>query len=162
MPTKVKIRSNEIDFGDDWTKAEIARYLLAEDDGYSASEISKAVPMSYSQVHQIAAKLNSAESLSSKAKATIEPASPAWGTLPPSGRPSARPVTNYKKGGRVGKLRTPGLPLDTLVGECANCGYDVVVRPTSSGFVLIHTGVSAEEYLATVQFCHAVPRSLIA
>lgn len=54
MQTVVRIRRKTHRFDPDWTKAKIARYLLAEDDNYTLTEISQAVPMAYSQVHSIA------------------------------------------------------------------------------------------------------------
>lgn len=95
----------------------------------------------------------------------IEPPAKSWGELPPTGRPSKKPAVSKSRpvaGPRIGKLRIPGLPRDTAVGECANCGHQLLVRPTPTGYVLIHTGISAEEHLAVTQFCQAVPRSLMA
>lgn len=76
-------------------------------------------------------------------------------------KPSRSQVHALGQSPRVGKLRTPGLPTDTVAGPCANCGYELVIRGSSNGWVLIHTGVSAEEYMATIQFCQAVPQLLL-
>lgn len=99
-----------------------------------------------------------------------------WGQSPKApGKRTMKPVTSpildaIKKGkpvdigritGRVGKLRVPGLPSDTAVGECANCGFDLVIRGTREGLVFTHVGASAEDYLNITQFCQAVPKVLI-
>lgn len=100
-----------------------------------------------------------------------------WGqTAKAPGKKSMKPVTSpvldaIKKGkpvdlgrltGRVGKLRTPGLPSDTAIGECANCGFELVIRNGKDGLMLTHIGMSTEEYLSMIQFCQAVPKILLA
>ena len=132
------------------SKADVARFLL--EGGYTVSEISKAVPMAYSQVHQLAKKLGSI---------ATEP----WGD-PGLGRkaktkPQSSKLLKPGTAPRVGKLRTPGLPSDVDVGECANCGYDVAIRKLVSGFAFIHINTSAEVYLAVTQFCTAMPKVLL-
>lgn len=164
------------------TKSDTARYLLGE--GYSVSEISKAVPMAYSQAHQIAK--NQAEvarheiprdrphshtvrgTVETKAirehfarRAKVEPAAPEWGDLPNT-RKSTKPAKAKKLTPRIGKLRTPGLPSDIAVGTCANCGHDLVVRGGPTGYTFVHMNTTTEEYLAVTQFCNAVPLELIA
>lgn len=172
------------------TKSDIARYLLGE--GYTVSEVSKAIPAAYSQVHSIWKKLvPSGAAKSSGAGVSVESTRlvnhpHALGVKVPrstqqaavkatraadasaqrilrreraaeaEGRP-AGPKTNP----RVGKLRTGGLPRDIPVGECANCGYDLVVRGTPVGYVFTHVNATAEEYIATIQFCQAVPLKLV-
>ena len=54
IPTKVTIRGQSVKVPGGGSKANVARVLL--DQGYTVSEISKAVPMAYSQVHSIAQK----------------------------------------------------------------------------------------------------------
>lgn len=150
------------------SKSDLARYLL--DEGYTVSEISKAVPMAYSQVHQL-----------NKAKGELKrheipkntrhdhTVGTGWGNLPPTARTQKKalkpqklkPLQKTNVSPRVGKLRTPGLPSDIEVGPCANCGYDVALRRLSTGFALIHINISSEEYLAVAQFCSAVPQVLV-
>jgi len=154
---QITIRGKVVRVVGSGSKADIARALL--DEGYTVSEISKAVPMAYSQVHSIAQK--TAKQPESSGKAGLLP-SPSWGRLPSPRPRSTKPVkVRPPLSPRVGKLRTPGLPSDTDLGPCANCGHDVALRPLPTGYTLIHINVSAEEYLATTQFCQAVPRSLI-
>lgn len=61
----------------------------------------------------------------------------------------------------IGKLRIPGLPTDTPTGPCVNCGSDTVVKKTSTGYVIVHVNITPEEYMATIQFCKAVPEALL-
>jgi hypothetical protein len=75
-----------------------------------------------------------------------------------AGRPAG---TGLKTSSRVGKLRTGNLPRDIQAGECANCGHDLVVRPTPQGFVFVHVNTTQEEYFAVTQFCQAVPAKLV-
>ena len=86
----IKARKAVVTFSEGTSKSDIARRLL--DEGLTVSEISKIVPMAYSQVHSIAAKRI-------KAKPTVKPqlaskglaprsTYEAWGELPPTGRPS--------------------------------------------------------------------------
>lgn len=147
------------------SKADIARYLLTE--GYSVNEISKAVPMAYSQVHQLNQKRPKPSREDSLIRAHgMKPqeadrrlawTDPQFGKRQPT-KPSKSPMVSRS---RVGKLRVPGLSSDVAVGECVNCGHDLVVRPTPTGFVLIHVNTSAEEYLAVTQFCLSVPKVLL-
>lgn len=206
---KIKIRGQTIPFDDRLSKADIARILFADEAAnYTTNEVSKAVPMAYSQAMTIKKKMGSqpapkrhvdAHGPTTKAeqdrwakagreaqkantpqgREQIAKGSSSWGAAAKApGRKSTKPMSSplldaMRKGDlkaieklgmrKVGKLRTPGLPSDTACGECANCGHDVVVRtePTSGDMFLHHTGVSAEEYLSRVQFCHAVPRILL-
>lgn len=152
----IKIRGKTLHFSTS-SKAALARYLL--DEGYTVSEISKAVPMAYSQVHQIAQKEGKVKP---HAGQTVFKGEDPWGKLPPRGRKSTKPA-KLPKGvtNRVGKLRTPGLPSDIAVGPCANCAHDLVVRGGPTGFAIIHTNTTTEEYLAVTQFCVAVPEVLV-
>lgn len=155
------------------SKADKARLLF--DAGFSVSTVSQMVPMAYSQAHSIHKKLG----LATLPKPASVVGASSWGpTARTPTRKSMKPVKSpvldaIKKGkpiqinkvgvGKVGRLRTPGLPSDTDCGECANCGYDVVIRTMPGGhYEFLHTGYSTEEYLATVQFCHAVPRVMLA
>ena len=171
-------------------KSVLARYLL--DEGYTVNEISRAVPMAYSQVHSIYQKMpkrlqvavvgkaNTGKTYllpaksATKSKASREDSlirahgmKPqevdrrlAWDDLQ-FGRKKTTKPTKAKLRPGIGKLRTPGLPSDIDVGECANCGHDIVVRRLPTGFTLIHTNISAEEHLAVTQFCTACPRVLL-
>lgn len=102
------------------------------------------------------------------APAASDPA-PGWGLKPeeyakfrrPQTRPTKSPILNKKPNQRVGKLRTPGLPSDIDVGECANCGFDLVVRNDPTGYMLIHVNTSTEDYLKVTQFCNGVPVRLV-
>lgn len=146
-------------------KSDTARALLAE--GYSVSEVSKAIPAAYSQVLAISKKLKSTDPAPDPA-ADWGPAAntPTRTSLKPvkskvledlrKGKPFKMPTANP----RIGKLRLPGMPSDTDVGECINCGFDLVIRGDKTGFMLIHVGASAEDYLSTIQFCNAVPKVL--
>lgn len=182
----------------DWTKADKARRLLEL--GYGVSEISKAVPMAYSQVHSIASKRtlqevsvavgtrrlrdrkadidqlreghraynkanNIPEPVVVRAKTTVKAARAIQAdvdrilTRERQNETAGRPAGTGAKP-RVGKLRTGNLPHDIDVGPCANCGHDLVVRRSPHGFMLVHVNSTAEEYLATIQFCQAVPERL--
>lgn len=169
------------------TKAEKARRLLKL--GYDVSAISRAVPMAYSQVHSIAKKEGidatyhgtPGAQIERAVKASRRPATTAtikvesagmrqatsnreaWGKLPPTAHSQrqARKPTKTKLRPGIGKLRTPGLPSDIDVGECANCGHDVAVRRLPTGFALIHINATAEEYLKVIQFCTAMPKVLL-
>ena len=155
------------------SKSDCARELLRL--GYTVSEISKAVPMAYSQVHSIAKASHPTE-------AAMQAGLPGQvrGLTPPkvakaertaalkvvererANEQAGRPVgTGLKPNPRVGKLRIGSLPSDMAMGECANCGYDLVVRKSPHGFMFVHVNATSEEYLATIQFCQAVPKSLI-
>jgi hypothetical protein len=155
------------------TKADVARDLLAR--GYTVSEISKAVPMAYSQVHSIAKAVAPQESprqlrtVAKKATTRYEAAVKRAETRTAhkvierekANEAAGRPVGAGSKYPRVGKLRTGNLPQDIKVGECANCGHDLVVRRAPTGFMFVHVNATTEEYLRTVQFCLAVPNSLV-
>lgn len=179
VKTKIHIRGKIVALdAASFSKADLARALL--DLGYTVSEISKAVPMAYSQVHSIHQKDQQTDAKArasvSKPKASREDSlirahgmkpqevdqKLAW-TDPTFGRkkatkPAKSPMVSRA---RVGKLRTPGFPSDLTVGECANCGHDLVVRGLPTGFVLVHTNISAEEHLAVTQFCQAMPKVLL-
>jgi hypothetical protein len=162
------------------TKSDQIRELLRK--GKSVNEAAKATGAAYSQAHSIAklmgavvngrlvetkAKLRSAkpERLSETADrlAAKDPRFATVQTRNADRRLMAKAAKVAKAAKpKIGKLRTPGLPSDQPVGACANCGYGLVVRRGGTGYVLVHTGVSAEEYLATVQFCVAVPESIVA
>ena len=148
------------------TKSNVARELL--DRGYSVSEISKAVPMAYSQVFSIAkARAHDAEPqrASTARPAASRQAAPASTSAPAqaSGRQERHPPrAAYRPQGKVGKLRTPGqLGSDKAVGECANCGHDLVVRQGPQQLMLVHVNTTADEYLETIQFCMALPACLL-
>jgi hypothetical protein len=153
--TTITIRGKQIKVAGPHSKANLARRLLAE--GYTVSEISKAVPMAYSQVHKIN-KIQAGYEI-------VRPDAPskAWGNLPPKGRPATKPTKAKVRplNPRIGKLRTPGYPSDVAVGECLNCEHDLVIRGGPTGYMLTHINISTEEYLAVVQFCNAVPRALM-
>jgi hypothetical protein len=160
------------------TKAGIARSLLVE--GYSVSEISKAVPMAYSQVHSIQKqRLENANpgrergrgaglsvSRGSATQATFTRASGSTAKAPRASQPSSFQAAQKAQGFKVGKLRTPGAPSDIEVGECANCGFDLVVRRApiagQTKLILVHVNILPDEYIHTVQFCQAVPKKLLA
>lgn len=158
------------------TKASAARQLL--DEGFTVSQISKAVPMSYSQVHSINRARGEPEPAKAKpikaaptkkttqqileSQATIDPRFRTVQTRNADRRKLAEAQRIIKAVPRIGKLRTPGLPSDRAVGACANCSYDIVVRRLPTGYTLVHVNTTAEDYLKTVQFCQAVPESLIA
>jgi hypothetical protein len=156
------------------SKADTARQLLAE--GYTVNDIARAVPMAYSQVHNIAKKESASwQTRAHAAKVLAKPkttpvipqrraGSAAVTARPTPARSPNRPTrTGHSRpsGSRIGKLRTPGLPSDIAVGECANCGHDLVIRLGNSGYMLVHVNITTEEYLATCQFCLAVPQSLV-
>lgn len=181
IPIKIRGKTLHVTHG---TKSRIARFLL--DEGYTVSEISKAVPMAYSQVHQIHKKDQAVDANARNyavARKTLDPqaalkmkpseiartveraqAADRWGDLPPTAyqqKKAARPQ-KAKVLPRVGKLRTPGLPSDIDVGPCANCGYDLVVtKGGSTGYLLKHVNTTTEEYLAVTQFCNATPQVLL-
>jgi hypothetical protein len=174
MPTPPTIGQQAIDlFRKYGTKANVARELL--DRGYSASEISKAVPMAYSQVHSIQKQRleNGTTGPEREYSAAVRPSTPApqrasrLGAARASGRPekaSSIPLqaaTRKAQGLKVGKLRTPGYANDREVGECANCGHDLVVRDNGPQVMLIHVNIIPDEYLSTIQFCQAVPKRLL-
>lgn len=182
---KVKIRGRTMVFDAGTTKADIARTLFADNAAnYTINEVAKAVPMAYSQAMTIAKKMDGQTApkkakdplATPQAREAVAKGRSEWGqsqkapgkrTTKPMKSPvldaikAGKPVDIGRISGRVGKLRTPGLPSDTDVGECANCGFDLVVHLTKEGFILKHVGMSAEEYLQTVQFCQAVPKVLI-
>lgn len=195
---KIKIRGQTIPFDDRLSKADIARILFADESiSYTTNEVSKAVPMAYSQAMTIKKKMGKNQP-AAKAKARDPLATPQaretayktqrgqelkvpsdWGqsaraagkrTTKPMKSPildaikNGKPVDIGRVSGRVGKLRTGGLPSDTAVGECINCGHDLVIRNTGPGvhFTFVHINVSTEDYLAVTQFCHGVPKVLLA
>lgn len=144
---KIKIRGETIPVPPGTTKADLARVLLEE--GFTVNEISKAVPMAYSQASAIAKKMT-----------LPKPA-------PITNRPTSRKVVAEAKVwaskrtdeiiARVSPLRG-GKPL----GECINCGHKLVGQKLGDPkqAMIFHTGMSGEEYLETVQFCHGYPKSL--
>lgn len=183
-------------YPDGTSKSDIARDLLTCDIGYSVSEISKAIPMAYSQAHSLSKKIEQGQPtpprripgvpLLSRSQRAVDAG---IGKQPPTTRKGAsryesavkRAETKAanavvqreraseaaglpagpKHNPKVGKLRTGNLPQDIDVGPCANCGFDLVVRRSPHGFMFTHVNATAEEYLATIQFCQAVPERLI-
>lgn len=140
------------------SKADVARALLEA--GHSVAAIAKAVPMSYSQAHSIAKSMGKKQNWKSAVPKQLDESRR-------KARAKVRVVRHAEKilakqpSPRVGKLRTPGQPKDIAVGVCVNCGHTLAVRPLPTGFTLIHTNISAEEYIAEIQFCQAVPRSIV-
>lgn len=163
----IKIRGKTLRVPDDGTKADIARYLFRLPEGYTVSEVSNALGMAYSQAHSIHKKM----ALGGRPKPSDDNG---WGDPKFGRKPKTKPtkaavlkraektLKRPKVSPRVGKLRTPGMPSDIDVGECANCTYDLVVRKLPSGLDLIHVNITPEEYLSTIQFCRAVPKVLLA
>lgn len=170
--TTIKIRGKTLPITVQ-SKADTARYLLRQ--GFTVSEISKAVPMAYSQALTIS-KETPAEKMAASTKIMHKAGNqlaalqkdkpkvdPSWGELPKTAhaqRQAHKPQKAKLRPG-IGKLRTPGLPSDVDVGECANCGHDVAVRRLPTGFALIHINISSEEYLSVIQFCQAMPKVLL-
>lgn len=160
------------------SKADVARALFKE--GFTVTQVSKLVPMAYSQAHSISQKIKGDKGLpDGNAKAAVARAQSSWGQsdkapAKKSMKPIKSPILDAIKKGKpvvmpkprpgIGKLRIPGLPSDTDVGECVNCGFGLVIRPDhkSGQMLLIHVGSSQEDYFSTIQFCHGVPKALIA
>lgn len=188
MPTRTfKLEGKVVSVDVSLSKADMARRLL--DEGISVSAISKVVPMAYSQVHSISKKLTVVGAHGPRPKAENErwrkasrsvrevtriecDSSIDFHVIPHSkgctrgqilsNKRRAKELEKPKLGRRgTGKLRVPGLPLDLPAGKCANCSFDLLVKKTPTGYILAHSGMSAEEYLSTVQFCKAVPESLV-
>lgn len=159
---KVKIRGKTESFPETMTKADIARFLFSDDAGYSVNEVSKAVPMAYSQALTIRKKTQPRPATKSKPKPTLEDHAREIPTARQAKRAAKPQKSTFGTTARVGKLRTGGLPSDIDVGPCANCGHDLVVRRGgAAGYLIIHVNTTAEEYLATTQFCQAVPEVLL-
>lgn len=184
-----KLEGKVVTLDDKLSKADIARRLL--DEGVSLTAISKAVPMSYSQVHSINKKLTNqpergrvTQRIHDRlAKPEAKPKAERSGLQNvcrpeidyhirghsencPEGRIAAnkRKAKAYEqpKARRgIGKLRTPSMPTDIPTGPCANCGHDSAIRRDPAGFLLIHVNTTAEEYMATIQFCKVVPEVLL-
>lgn len=158
--------------------------------GYTVTEVSKALGMAYSQAHSIFKSMDRAREPSKRQAPPSRPGRPGKvnpgvgaHTLPRSGFkhttedletiakrdiPTARALAKNakaKKGQtpqrKTGKLRTPGMPSDIDAGPCANCQHDLAIRSNGGTWLLIHVNTTAEEYLATTQFCIAVPEALI-
>jgi hypothetical protein len=185
----VEIRGKPVKLASTGTNADLARALFNLPANYSVTEVSKALGMNYSQAHSIHKKLNTqsegrfvaVSGTGRDSKVDFVPT-----TVPkklPSGQyhkgagrgqrltedeaatwspsPARRPAKVIKGKVRDGRMRTGAGPKDVAAGECANCGYDLVVRPLPTGYSFVHTNATAEEYLATIQFCQAVPKSLL-
>jgi hypothetical protein len=197
--TTIPIRSRLVTVSGD-TKSDIARALLEK--GFSVSEISKAVPMAYSQVHSIQKKRlqdanagrpepraeRGGEDRGPSSERRGQSSLAGRGQTPPrdgasrasngparqerSPQPTAaqartrRPVAPPPPSPRVGKLKSGNAPSDIEVGECANCGFDLIVRraPIAGRTVLllVHVNITSDEYINTVQFCQAIPKRLLA
>lgn len=170
---KIKIRKETINFQPDWSKADIARFLFAEDDGFSVSEVAKAIPMAYSQAHQIFAKMPQANQARTKAVAPAKP-KPEPKPAPITQRPASRKRRDEAKSwtqtrvsellqeakGGTRPLKKTDLRNSKELGPCLNCGFPLAAQSLGGQRQIIHYGSSPEEYRDTVQFCHAFPKSL--
>jgi predicted transcriptional regulator len=144
------------------TKADVAREML--DMGYSVSQISKAVPMAYSQVHSYLAKKGQTQQPSGVLRPLSAKVAP---TEDNNARRKALARSIVAKTPKlpvrsplVGKLRTGNLTGDRDIGPCANCGHDLVVRKAPTGLMIVHVNITSDEYINTVQFCQAVPNKV--
>lgn len=172
------------------TKSDMARELFRHPQGFSVKEVSEAVGMHYSQAHSVRAKMpqfvqavqhgkskdarvdfivpeapkktprgqyhkgpKRGQRLTEEQAATWEPVA--------EQRDTRRAPKMVKGKLRDGRLRTGKFPKDVEVGKCANCGYDLAIRPTGPGLVFVHINATPEEYLAKIQFCQAVPEVLL-
>lgn len=187
--TTIKIRKKTYKFALGESKSDIARFLLAEDDRYTVSEISKAVPMAYSQAHSVAQKAG-------KLKLDDRPVAVPAVELqtdhrykPPrttAEKIAAKPIASYAGGkrptskGRVAEAKVwAGKKADEIIGrtniavsplrahgkralgKCANCGFDLIETIAGKERLIVHTGGDAADYYAKIQFCHAFPESLV-
>lgn len=183
-----------------YSKSDIARELLRRK--HSVAGIAKAVPMAYSQVHQIAAKLGKLPGQDPERIKNIEyhtgrKVKPHPSVTAKNVTPKPKPIAAYAGGKRpTSKARVEeakvwaGKRADKAVsrifdestvgaiaeqrqlsgrkvtgkklGKCRNCGYEILGAKLGGQMQMIHVGMNAETYMATVQFCHAYPASLAA
>lgn len=171
------------------SKADVARALFEAPEGYSVSEVSKAIPMAYSQAHSIARREGiltypGEGKVKTKPKASREdsmirahgmkpadadrrlgrdPASDTEGEVYRHDNNARRRATARAVVGaavaRYDKSR-PAAKAIVWKGVCANCGHDIEARMVGRQNTFVHVHVTPEEFLKTIQFCMAFPRGM--
>lgn len=179
---RVTIRGKNYDIAAG-SKADVARALFESPEGFSVSEVSKAIPMAYSQAHSIFRKIEPRWTAPKKAKPSREDSMiRAHGMKPADAdrrlgrednnarrRATARAIVGRgphlvePRSGAIGLIKSNTGPAPKGIvwkGVCANCGHDIEARMVGRQNTFIHVNVTPEEFLKTIQFCMAFPRGM--
>lgn len=154
------------------TKADIARALFEAPEGYSVSEVAKAIPMAYSQAHSIHRAL--------VPKGTQQILTPRWaGKTAAIAAKVAQPTRQELQaehlrrrdendrrkataraivGAKPKVKATKAVKAYTWKGTCGNCGRPIEAKMVGGQNTFIHTAVDPTDYVREVQFCMAFPK----
>lgn len=169
MKVKIGVRSYSGD-----TKADVARAMFEDD--YSVTQVSKAVPMAYSQAHsirkgmvEVGGKPSKDYKLTKVKKAEAEVEHAVSHLLDANlnnarRRATARAIvgssreTYHGVGRRAGKSAVRAAKAYVWKGECGNCGRPIEAKMVGGQNTFIHTAVDPTDYIREVQFCMAFPK----
>lgn len=164
---RVSIRGKSIQMSG-YSKADIARALFEAPEGYSVSEVSKAIPMAYSQAHSVHKALGGSAIRRPMSKGPdlvnrgeVEKRLKAAGHEDHNARrkAAARAIVGAKPA--QPKVTRPRAKPFVWKGTCLNCGHNLESRFIGELNTLVHTGVTHDDYLNSIQFCQAFPTGLI-
>lgn len=160
---RVTIRGKNYDIAAG-SKADVARALFEAPEGYSVSEVSKAIPMAYSQAHSIFRKIEPRWTAPKKTKPSREDSMiRAHGMKPAEvDRGLGREDNNARRRATARAIvgSKPTAKAIVWKGVCANCGHDIEARMVGQQNTFVHVNVTPEEFLKTIQFCMAFPRGM--
>lgn len=157
---RVTIRGKAVQISGD-SKADIARALFKSD--YSVSEVSKAIPMAYSQAHsirkgmvEVGGKPSKDYKLTKVKKAEAEVERAVSHLLDANINNARRKATARALVGAKPKAKAV-----VWKGTCGNCGRDIEARLVGQQNTFVHVNVDPADYVKEVQFCQAFPKGLI-